>query len=108
MFRFRVRTDAIPRTKNGQPAHSTTGVASASSTQLRVVASRPSHWWPNMARVSTMSVAGKVLQKRRVKSTSSGFSSSSSSEGMSGSSAMPHLGHVPGPSWTISGCIGQV
>ena len=107
MFRFRVRTDAIPRTKKGQPAHKMTGVARASSTQLRVVASRLAHRWPNMARAKTMIVAGKDTQKRRVKSASSGVSSSSS-EGIIGSSAMPHLGQVPGPSWTISGCIGQV
>ena len=30
MFRWRFTTDAQPRTKNGQPPHSTTGVASAS------------------------------------------------------------------------------
>ena len=30
MFRFMVRTDVQPRSKNGQPPHSTTGVASTS------------------------------------------------------------------------------
>ena len=30
MFSLRVRTDVQPRTKNGQPAHSTTGVARTS------------------------------------------------------------------------------
>ena len=34
MLSFIVRTDAQPRTKNGHPAHSTTGVASASWTQV--------------------------------------------------------------------------
>ena len=34
MLRFRVTTEAQPRTKNGQPAHSTTGVASASCSQF--------------------------------------------------------------------------
>ncbi len=33
MLRLRVATDAAARVKNGQPAHSTTGVASASCTQ---------------------------------------------------------------------------
>ena len=34
MLRLRVTTDCQPRTKNGQPAHSTTGVASASCIQF--------------------------------------------------------------------------
>jgi hypothetical protein len=38
MLRLRVRTDAHPRTKNGQPAHSTTGVASTSWVHADVVA----------------------------------------------------------------------
>jgi hypothetical protein len=33
MFRFQVTIDRQPRWKNGQPAHSTTGVASANSIQ---------------------------------------------------------------------------
>ena len=49
----------------------------------------------------------QIHQKRRVKSRSSGLSSSSRL-GISGSNAMPQMGHVPGPSWRISGCIGQV
>lgn len=38
MLRFRVRTDAQPRTKNGHPAHSTTGVASTSWVHASAVA----------------------------------------------------------------------
>ena len=34
MFRWRFTTDAQPRTKNGQPPHSTTGVASANCVQV--------------------------------------------------------------------------
>ena len=34
MLRFRVTTEAQPRTKNGQPAHNTTGVASTSCSQF--------------------------------------------------------------------------
>ena len=52
-------------------------------------------------------VDGKVHQKRRRKSISSGFSPSSRL-GISGSSAMPHFGQAPGWSWRTSGCIGQV
>ena len=36
MLRLRVLSDAQPRSKNGQPAHSTTGVASSSCTQFDV------------------------------------------------------------------------
>ena len=31
-----------------------------------------------------------------------------SSETSAGSSAMPQIGQLPGPTWRISGCIGQV
>ena len=47
-------------------------------------------------------------QKRRVISRSSGFSSGSSSVIARGSNAIPQIGHSPGSSRTISGCIGQV
>ena len=39
MLRWRLTSDAHPRTKNGQPPHSTTGVASASSIQFNSRAS---------------------------------------------------------------------
>ena len=48
----------------------------------------------------------RQTQNRRVISTSSGFVSSP--EAVIGSSAMPQMGQLPGPSRTISGCIGQV
>jgi cation transport ATPase len=47
------------------------------------------------------------IQKRRLISISSGFARSSS-DGSSGSSAIPQIGQVPGWSWRICGCIGQV
>src|SRR5687767_12927338 len=47
------------------------------------------------------------IQNRRVMSASSGFGASLTS-GTRGSSAIPHFGHVPGPSCTTSGCIGHV
>ena len=47
-------------------------------------------------------------QNRRVKSTSSGFGPSSAAGIPIGSSAIPQIGQSPGPSRTISGCIGQV
>ena len=46
-------------------------------------------------------------QNRRRMSTSSTFSSSSSVT-VIGSKAMPQMGHDPGSSFTISGCIGHV
>ena len=48
-----------------------------------------------------------MTQSRRVMSTSSGLGPSSA-VGVIGSSAMPQIGQDPGPSRTISGCIGQV
>lgn len=51
-----------------------------------------------------MSIAAST--NLRVMSLSS--ESSSSTCGVIGSSAIPHLGQVPGPSRTTSGCIGQV
>ncbi len=107
MFGLRVMSDCTPRTKNGQPAHSTMGVASASSTQFWVCGLISARLWPAMASVVTTTVSGSVHQKRWRKSVSSGFSPSSS-EGISGSKAMPHLGQVPGIGCRISGCIGQV
>jgi hypothetical protein len=41
-------------------------------------------------------------------SRSSWSSSSPAAPGVIGTSGMPHFGHEPGPSWTTSGCIGQV
>ena len=46
-------------------------------------------------------------RSRRFMSTSSGFGASSS-EIVRGSSAIPQIGHEPGPGRTISGCIGHV
>jgi hypothetical protein len=51
-------------------------------------------------------VSGSVHQKRREKSRSSG-ASSSSADGIIGSSAMPQIGQLPGALRTISGRIGQ-
>ena len=41
MFALRLRIDCTQRRKNGQPAHSTTGVLNANSSQVRVVDVRP-------------------------------------------------------------------
>jgi len=107
MLGLRWAIDRTPRTKKGAPAQSTIGSVSASSIQLcRAMSNQPKRW-PNMASTVTITVKGSVHQKRRLKSASSGFSVSSRS-GITGSSVMPHLGQLPGWSWRISGCIGQV
>ena len=112
MFRLRVTIDCQPRTKNGQPPHSTTGAASASCIQRCAVtlslATRSGATISLIASASTGTVSARLTQKRRVMSTSSGFGLSSAASGSTGSSAMPHLGQWPGPIWRTSGCIGQV
>lgn len=94
MLRLRVTIDCQPRTKNGQPAHSTTGSDSTSSIHDCVPMSNQPSRWPNMASTVTTAVSGSVHQKRRRKSRSS--LSSSSSVGISGSRAMPQIGQLPG------------
>jgi hypothetical protein len=106
MFGLRVRIDATQRTRNGQPAHSTTGVDSANSTHDIARGAIGTNACPPIASATPMTVSGSVHPKRRVKSSSSGLRSSSS-EGISGSSAMPQIGQNPGAGRRICGCIGQ-
>src|SRR6202047_5465917 len=108
MLRWRVIKEFQPRTKNGAPAHSTTGVDNANEIQFDHeggTSCRP-RWLPisvaNTGRVST-----SAIQNRLVMSINSG-SGASSSETCSGSSAMPQIGQLPGPTCRTSGCIGQV
>ena len=112
MLRLRLTIDCQPRTKNGQPPHSTTGAASVSWPHSRAVALRRSTVAEAiisaMARPRSGSVRIPLIQNRRVMSTSSTLGPSSSIDGASGSSAMPHFGQNPGPFWRTSGCIGQV
>jgi hypothetical protein len=107
MLGLRLTIDWTPRTKNGEPAQSTTGNDRTSSIHVCVAGANQPSRCPNIASTVTMTVSGKVHQKRRRKSVNSGFSPSSIC-GNSGSSAIPHFGHVPGPSCRISGCIGHV
>src|ERR1700730_83081 len=113
MFRLRVAMDRQPRTKNGQPPQSTTGVAKINSNHCQVLgeANRMSG---DMAEkksdmVTTRSgiVSAVHIQNRMVMSTSSGFFSSPILT-ILGSKAMPQIGHAPGLSRTIWGCIGHV
>jgi len=112
MFRWPERTDAQPRWKNGKPAQSTTGVASANWTQVDAAGGtrsrrpRPGMWLP-ISRTNTGRVSARPIQKRRLMSASSrlGCASADTSRG---SSAMPQIGQLPGPAWRTCGCIGQV
>ncbi len=107
MFGLRLRIESTQRTKNGQPAHSTTGVDNTSSSHDMVCGASGMNRWPPIASPTPATLNGSVHQKRRVKSTSSGFFSSSS-DGISGSSAMPQIGQLPGAGRRICGCIGHV
>ena len=109
MLRLRLFSDAQKRSKNGQPPHRTTGVASASWTQTAVridMKAQPNSSMP-MARITSGADKAALIQNRRFMSMSSGFGPSSRL-GSSGSSAIPQIGQLPGWSWRIWGCIGQV
>ena len=106
MFGLRWRTESANQTKNGPAHHSTTGVASASST----------HGWtsagsggkPSIVIASSASDSGTEIQNRRAMSRYSRIVVSSSAVGTIGSRCMPQIGQRPGLSRTISGCIGHV
>ncbi len=111
MFGLRLTTDAHARSKNGRPAHRTTGTAQASWIQFD--AARLSGTAPAppiisvIARPKTGNPAAAPIQARRVMSLSSGFGGSSAVAARA-SRAIPHSGQLPGRSCTTSGCIGQV
>ena len=103
MFKLRFTTDCQPRTSNGQPAHSTTGVPKRSWSQFAVCA--PSTWWspvmcPPISSASTGKVSTVPIQKRRVKSASSGLGRLSAVTS-TGSRAIPQIGQEPGPTCLI-------
>ena len=112
MLRRSVRNEVQPRTRKGHPHHSTTGVASTSSSQRAVRAPiQASTGSPSIGPIATRAsgtVSAAPTAKRRRKSTSSGFGPSSAAGTPLGSSAMPQIGQLPGPTCSISGCIGQV
>ena len=112
MFAVRCRSACTARTKNGQPAQNTTGAASTSSTQFpashqpvrqddardhrrhRQHEDRHGEGRGDPEPPGHVAQLGVVLRRRPAGSSAPG--------------AMPHFGQVPGPSWTTSGCIGQV
>jgi hypothetical protein len=106
MFGLRLMNERVQRSKNGKPAHTTTGVESQFDPALcgRFHPAQP------VAEHGQDEHHGRQRQRPqnlRRKSVSSGFSSSSRL-GNKGSRAIPHFGQLPGWSWRISGCIGQV
>ena len=111
MFSLIVRTEAQPRTKNGDPAHRTTGVARASWIHVEADAETASCNGSTRSRPMPRTRTGRdratPTQKRRVMSRSSGDGPASAVT-VTGSSAMPQIGHDPGPGRRISGCIGHV
>jgi hypothetical protein len=109
MLRCRVRSDAQPRSKKGQPPQSTTGLARASCPQAiarvgRAETSR-SVIMSLMATTKSGAVSSALTQRRRCMSRRSGLASPPASRR---SSAMPQIGQLPGASVSISACIGHV
>ncbi len=72
-----------------------------------LTAGEPGNTISPMAMSMTGTVRARLPQNRRLISTSSGFSASSSVM-VRGSKAIPHLGQLPGSSETTSGCMGQI
>src|SRR5678815_4471547 len=110
IFGLRFTTDCQARSKNGQPPQSTTGVASASSIQIRTLIgnNRAKPGINSLIPMTNTGTVNRVLtQNLRRISTSSGFSSSDK-ETVRGSKAIPQIGQLPGASRMISGCMGQV
>src|SRR6186997_3165503 len=75
MLRLRDATDCAPRTKNGQPAHSTTGVANTSCTQFDCdgLSGCQSNTCPPISSATTGNVSNSPIQNCRVISMSSGL-----------------------------------
>ena len=104
MLRLRLTNEAQPRWKIGQPAHSTTGVASANSSHCSAViemdlgmscGSRS----VTIAMTNTGKASAVLTQKRRVISRSSALSSVGGA--LRGSSDIPQIGQLPGSLRTI-------
>src|SRR5204862_1783112 len=96
MFRCRLTNDCKPRTKNGQPAHRTTGVVSANWIQRETSPDVHSGAFGNrcdIASTKTGKVSAAPVQRRRVMSLSSESSSGGVAEKIFGSSAIPQIGH---------------
>src|SRR5678815_3757368 len=111
MLGLRFTTEAHARSKKGQPAQKTVGVARTRPIQFTTepypINSPVPPNMPAMVTMKTGAVRTAAMRSRLVMSTSSGLGASSN-ETTRGSRAIPQIGHAPGASRTISGCIGQV
>src|SRR6478672_8831923 len=111
MLSFRVRTDTQPRVKTGQPAQSTTGVASTSwahdDADGETTSPRAGTRWPPISSRTTGTDRASATRNLRVMSVSSGLGPVSA-VASTGSRAIPQIGQAPGPYRRTSGCIGQV
>src|SRR5579863_10529523 len=111
MLALRFLIEAQPRWKKGSPPQRTTGVERRSSIQAVVrienqgCARCPGTMY-DMPKTRIANVNDKLAQKRSTIDSSSGFLGSAAT--MRGSRVIPHFGHEPALSRTISGCIGQV
>src|SRR6266566_5096386 len=111
MFGLRLTIEIQPRSKNGQPAQNTTGVANTNPIQFSNapcdIDRAPPRAMSIIVSANTGTVRSVDSQNRRVIDTSSGFGRSSSVM-TRGSSAIPQIGQAPGASRTICGSIGHV
>jgi hypothetical protein len=108
MFHWRAPSDAQPRSKNGWPPHSTTGVAITSSIHSLLRSGRNVRLHGSAIAAKTNgSVNAAQIQRRLVMEINSSLGNSSA-EIARGSSAIPQIGQLAGPCAVTSGCIGQV
>ena len=102
MLRLRLTTEAQPRWKNGQPAHSTTGVDSANWIQMESCGGTRSSqaeagMWPPISSTNTGSVRAQRRSRTAGVMSASSWLGAASAVPSSGSSAMPQIGQLPGP-----------
>src|ERR1043166_1899449 len=108
MLRWRLSRERQPRTKNGQPAHRTTGVVRTNWIQRDTSPDIQGGAFGtrcDIARTKTGNVNAAPIQSRRVMSVNTESSSAVAAEMVFGSSAIPQIGQSPGSSRSISGCI---
>ena len=100
MLRWRVTSDCQPRTKNGQPAQSTTGVARTSCSQLEPPGADQmieAEDMPAHARAQGSAGPGPRRSRTGASCRRVRHSAPASAVISTGSSAMPQIGQDPGP-----------
>src|ERR1017187_6976938 len=111
MLRLRCTMDCQPLTKNGNPHQRTAGVVSANSIQANALAENKCCSGMEGRNAETISASmgtasATLTHSRLVIASNSGLVCALVAS--RGSSAMPQIGHEPGASRTICGCIGHV